>query len=205
MTGDREITVTALPWIGQKLFMTDVTVLLNRWQQGDSSARDEVVNAIYSELTKIAGALLKNPPASALLQPNALVHEAYIKLVKATEVSWQSRTHFLAVASTAMRHILVDHTRNQLAQKRDGGVQVALTEHNAISPEETTDVLMLHEALEELNQIDPIRARLVELRYFGGCTLDEVAEELDISRSSVQRHWQVARAWLFRRLQNQIN
>lgn len=185
--------------------MTDVTVLLNRWQQGDASAGDEVVKAIYSELTNIAGALLRKRSVEVALQPNALVHEAYLKLVKSTEVSWQSRTHFLAVAATAMRQILVDQTRYRLAQKRDAGLQVTLSELNAASTEKTTNVLMLHEALEELHQIDPMRARLVELRYFGGCTLDEVAEQLDVSRSSVQRHWQIARAWLFRRLQHELD
>lgn len=184
--------------------MTDVTALLGRWNDGDLDARTQVVEAIYADLTRIANAYLAKDRRDVELQPHALVHEAYLRLVDTNRVNWHDRTHFFATAAKVMRSILIDRARQRSSAKRNGGMQVSLTQLSAAQENVATDIMVLHEALEELHSIDPQRAVLIELRYFGGLTLDEVSEHLGISPSTAKRHWQVARAWLYKRMQHGV-
>jgi RNA polymerase sigma factor (TIGR02999 family) len=181
--------------------MSEVTTLLNRWTAGDKTAFDELMPIIYRELKQMASGFLARESANATLNPTALVHEAYLRLVRQEEVRWDGRAHFFGAASQTMRRILVDAARARLAAKRGSGVRPesldgAITV--ALAPD--LDILALDEALTELAAIDPDRARVVELRFFGDLTLEEVAIVMDTSVSTVRRDWAFARAWLYRRL-----
>ena len=180
--------------------MGEVTELLLQWNGGDEQARATLVDRLYGELTRIASRFLAGERFGADLQPHALVHEAYLKLVDMNRVEWQSRAHFLAMAARLMRQILVDGSRRRSAYKRDGGVQVTLSDISGEDVPLTTDILMLNEALDRLARVDPDRARLVELRYFGGMTNKETAEVMGLSVATVKRNWEVARGWLFREM-----
>ena len=182
--------------------MSDVTSLLLRWGQGESDAGDALMQRVHAELLAIAERRLVGERHAATLQPAALVNEAYLKLVDMQRVEWKNRAHFFGIAAQVMRQILIDHARRRLAAKRDGGVRVTLARVDAGSDPPATDVLMLNEALDELGRVDPDRARLVELRFFGGLTIDETAEILGSSPATVKRHWDVARGWLHRRMQH---
>ena len=176
--------------------MAEVTELLLQWNCGDEAARQSLIDAIHDELQKIASRHLANERHSIELQPDALVNEAYIRLVDINRIDWQNRAHFFAVAARIMREILVDRARRRRAAKRDGGVQVTMS-NLASGDDPATDTLLLHEALERLAVADPERARLVELRFFGGLTIEETAEVLGVSPATVKRNWTVARGWLF--------
>ncbi|MEL6869542.1 MAG: ECF-type sigma factor [Pseudomonadota bacterium] len=180
--------------------MSDLTELLQHWHTGDNAVRGELLGRVYSELRAIAARHLSGERAGALVQPTALVNEAYLKLSGLDRMQWQSRSHFLAMAARMMREYLVDEARRRVASKRDGGVQVTLQDVDAREDSPRTDMLALNEALERLAKADPDRALLVELRFFGGLTVDETAEVLGRSPATVKRHWQVARAWLFREM-----
>lgn len=180
--------------------MTNVTELLSRWNGGDSEAREALIKLIYSELNTIAARHLANERHEIELQPNALVHEAYLKLIDMERIQWQDRSHFLAMAAKIMRDILVDKARQRNALKRDGGQRITLSNLSAAAQTPCTDALMIHHALEKLAEIDPERARLVELRFFGGLTIEETAEILGSSPATVKRNWEVARGWLYRAL-----
>lgn len=181
--------------------MADITELLQQWHGGNPGAFDELVPRIYKELRAIAANLLRGERQGHLLDTGALVHEAYLRLVDQTRMSWHDRGHFFAAAATAMRRVLVDQARRRLADKRGGGVVHEELEHAVtLAVEPGLDVLDVHDALVDLAAFDADLARLVELRYFAGLTLEETAEVMQVSPQTVSRDWMVARAWLSRRL-----
>jgi len=173
-----------------------LTELLRAWRKGDASARDRLIDAIYPELRAVASRQLAGERRNHTLQPTALVNEAYLRLNGAERVDWQDRNHFVRIAARIMRDILVDHARRRGAAKRDGGVQVTLTDLDLADKNATLDVVGLDTVLAQLEQIDPEKARVVELRYFGGLTINETADSLELSPATVKRHWQAARVWL---------
>jgi RNA polymerase sigma factor (TIGR02999 family) len=179
-----------------------ITKLLHEWSDGDRSAFDELLPLVYRELHQQAARLLKNERRCHTLQTTALIHEAYLRLVDQTEVHWQSQTQFFAVAAQVMRHILVDHARAKHREKRGGNApKVPLEEAMTIAFDENhIDLIALDEALNRLENIDEQQVRIVELRYFSGLSLEAAAEALRISRATVARDWNVARAWLHREL-----
>lgn len=173
------------------------TSLLAAWRAGDGEAREELVRRVYSELRRIAAARLRGWRSSATWQPTALVNEALLRLIGSKSVPWNDRTHFLRVAATAMRQILVDHARRQHAEKRGGVRQrVGLEDAEGLTAPGNVDVVALDQALSRLEQLDPQQVRIVELRYFVGLSIDETAEVLGIHPSAVNREWAMARAWL---------
>ena len=177
-----------------------VTDLLRAWSGGDESARDELLPLIYGELRRRAAAHLRRERAGHTLQPTALVHEAYLRLVD-QDVAWKNRAQFLGLASEMMRRILVDHARARQAGKRAGGwTRVELDDAISTSEERGVDLVLLDQALVELSELDPPQARIVELRFFGGLTLEETANVLGVSTATVKRDWTLARTWLYRRL-----
>lgn len=180
--------------------MATVTELLIDWREGDGAARDAVIAALYSELTAIAARHLANERAGHELAPHALVHEAYLKLIDMNRLDWRNRAHFLAMAARVMREILIDEARRRQAAKRDGGLRITLSTALSSERDPATEALMLHGALERLAVIDPRRAELVELRYFGGLTIEETSEVMQMSPATVKRSWDVARGWLYRAL-----
>jgi RNA polymerase sigma factor (TIGR02999 family) len=186
--------------------MVDITELLNRWQRGDQAAFDELVPRVYGELRAMAAGLLRRERQGHILETGALVHEAYMRLVDQTRIDWNGRAHFFGAAANVMRRILVDEARRRLAGKRGAGavhesLDVAI--HVAIQPD--LDVLALNEALDRLTDADAPLARLVELRYFAGLTIEETAEILGRSKQSVNRDWTTARAWLSRQLAAELD
>ena len=184
--------------------MSEVTELLLQWNSGDPEARAALVEAIYAELNVVAARQLRRERHGDL-QPNALVHEAYCRLIDLDRIDFQGRAHFLAVAARIMREILIDEARKRNAAKRDGGIQVTLTGALAHESGPSTDVLMLHEALERLAEADPQRAHIVELRFFGGLTIEETAAVTGLSPATVKRNWAVARGWLYHTMNAQTN
>ena len=174
---------------------TDVTAILQDWREGNAEALPRLLDAVYAELRRLARHYLSQERAGHTLQPTALVHEAYMKLVD-QRVSWQNRAHFFAVAAQAMRRVLVDHARGHLAQKRGGAQErVTLSAAEGLAAPEV-DLIALDSALEKLAALDPRQSQIVELRYFGGLTNEETAEALGISPATVKREWTVAKAWL---------
>lgn len=181
--------------------MADITELLNRWHGGEQAAFDELVPRVYGDLRAIAANLLRSERPGHLLDTGALVHEAYMRLVDQTRIDWNGRAHFFGAAAMAMRRILVDQARRRLAGKRGAGaVHETLDVAVRVAIQPDLDVLALNEALDGLTETDAGLARLVELRYFAGLTIDETAEVLGISPQTVSRDWTTARAWLSRRL-----
>lgn len=179
---------------------TEVTTLLQAWRAGDEQACDRLVPFVYAELRRLARLQLRREPAGLSLQPTALVHEAYLRLVKA-DVSWQDRTHFMSVAARVMRRILVEHARARRARKRGGDeTRVTLSGSVEAAQADPIDVLLLDAALERLQALDSRQAQVVELSYFGGMTYPEVGEALGISEATVHRSLRHARAWLRREL-----
>ncbi len=179
----------------------NLTGLLRAWRGGDLAARDELMRVVHQELRRRAAARLRREHPGHLLQPTALVHEAYLRLVDQSHTDWQNRAHFFALASEMMRRILVDHVRRRNMAKRSGGwARVTLDDGAARYGPPDIDVLDLDEALSELASLDPRKSRVAELRFFGGLSHREVACALGISRATVERDWEMARAWLFRRL-----
>ena len=179
----------------------DITGLLRAWGRGDREAGERLIPLVYDELRRQAARHLRRERREHTLRPTALVHEAYLRLAGQREAVWQSRAQFFGVAAQVMRRILVDHARRHGAAKRAGSWRrVTLAE--AVAPAEPRDleILALEEALSELTALDPDKARLVELRYFGGLSLEETAEVLQVSESTVTREWRMAKAWLFRRI-----
>jgi RNA polymerase sigma factor (TIGR02999 family) len=178
-----------------------VTQLLARWSVGDRAALDRLVPAVYGELRRMAARYLRKERPQHTLQPTALVHEAFVKLVDQRDVRWQNRAHFFGVAAQLMRRILVDHARERDAEKRGGGAAcVPLSDSLAIAPSDHIDILAVDDALNRLGEIDPDQVRIVELRFFGGLTVEETAEVLGWSPGSVKREWRVAKAWLQREI-----
>jgi RNA polymerase sigma-70 factor, ECF subfamily len=178
-----------------------VTDLLVKLSSGNDAVVDELLPLIYDELKRLAAGYLRRERIDHTLQPTALVNEAYIKLVDITQVSWQNKAHFIGVAANQMRRILVDHARQHNAQKRGGEFHIlTLNEEIDKADEQTAELMALDDALNELAKIDPIKAKIVELRYFGGLTTDETAEVLGVSAITVKRHWKMAKAWLYGQL-----
>jgi RNA polymerase sigma factor (TIGR02999 family) len=179
-----------------------ITELLLLWRQGDAAAGERLLGLVYQDLRRSAAGFLRRERAGHTLQPTALVHEAYLRLVDQDRVVWQSRAHFLAIAASMMRRVLMDHGRRQKARKRGGaGTRVTLDEaFSAVAPR-GLDLLALDEALNALAALDEQQAHIVELRAFGGLSVEETAEALSVSPATVKRHWAFALAWLQRRLQ----
>jgi RNA polymerase sigma factor (TIGR02999 family) len=180
-----------------------VTELLVRWSQGDDAALAELTPLVYEELHRVAHHHLSAQRSDHTLQTTALVNEAYLRLADQTSPRWQNRAHFFAVAARAMRQILVSYARSQQSQKRGGrALKVDLDEAALVSPEESKQIVDLHEALEQLSALDSRKAQVVELKYFGGLNYDEIAEVLKISRITVRRDWEFAKVWLYTELHN---
>jgi RNA polymerase sigma factor (TIGR02999 family) len=183
--------------------MPDLTVLLNRMRQGDRSAGEQALAEVYGELHRIASREMRREGPGHALQTTALVHEAYLRFLNAGSLRIENRGHFFAVASQQMRRVLVDHARSNKARKRDGGAQVELDKIQLAAQGRGVDLLLLDEALQELEQIQPRAAQVVELRFFGGYTDKEVVEALGVSLATVRRDWEYARSWLFQRMRGQ--
>lgn len=184
-----------------------VTQLLVEWQHGSQKALDRLIPLVYDELRAIAGRYLSREPASHTLQSTALVHEAYVRLIGQRSVEWQNRAHFFGIAAQMMRRILVDHARRQHRDKRGGWTpKLSLDDAMAAAaPEPHFDLIALDDALTALALVDSRGARIVELRFFSGLTIDETAEVLDISAGTVKREWSAARAWLYREVRKTID
>jgi len=180
----------------------EVTGLLEAWSHGDKAALDKLTPLVHSELRQLAHRYMSRERAGHTLQTTALVNEAYVRLVDQKNVQWQNRAHFFAVAAQVMRHILIDHARTHGRAKRGGEAQrVSLEDAETMSPERAAELLALDEALNELARIDERRSKVVELRYFGGLSIEETAEVLKVKPITVSRDWRWAKAWLFRALQ----
>jgi RNA polymerase sigma factor (TIGR02999 family) len=184
---------------------SDVTDLLRRWHEGDREALERLMPLVYQELHRIASRYLRHERPGHTLQSTALVHEAYVKLVDQRRVDWQNRAQFFGLAAQAMRRILVDHARARSREKRGSGAPlVALDAVQPVAAEadvHPADAIALDRALEKLETFDPGQARIVELRFFGGLTVEETADILGTSPSTVKREWTLARAWLYRELE----
>jgi RNA polymerase sigma factor (TIGR02999 family) len=177
-----------------------ISLLLQQWAGGDQQARDDLVPLVYQELRKRAAAYLRRERRDHTLQPTALVNEAYVRLMGQQRVSWQNRAQFFGVAAQMMRRILIDHARERDAAKRPGGLKIALEEGMRTVQPVDCELLMLDDALQALARIDERQAHIVELKYFGGLSEDEIAAVLSLSRATITRDWQSARAWLYRRI-----
>lgn len=175
----------------------DVTELLDAYRRGDEAAIDEVVSLVYAELKRIALRELRKERSDHTLQPTALAHEAYVRLVGQRDAAWQNRAHFLGCAARAMRNILVDHARARRAEKRGGGdARVELREDARAVPARSVDLLALDEALGRLAELNARQARVVEMRFFGGLSNEEISETLEVSHGTVSNDWNAARSWL---------
>lgn len=184
---------------------SDLSLRLKDWKSADAALMEDVASVIYHELKKIAARHLRRERPDHTLQPTELAHEAFIRLIDVSDVDWQGRAHFFAVAAQMVRRILVDHARARLSQKRGGGMEkVDLTEVAAVSCGPDEDLLALDEALRELQTFDERQSRIIELRFFGGLTVEETAAVEDISPATVKREWVLARAWLSRRLSGPV-
>jgi RNA polymerase sigma factor (TIGR02999 family) len=180
--------------------MSDLTELLLASQAGAPGAVDRLMPLVYEELKALAAGYLRAERADHTLQTTGLVHEAYLRLVDQRRTTWQNRAHFFGIAAQAMRRILVDHARRRRARKRDAGRPVTLDDNLAGSSSDSDEVLAIDAALQRLAALDPRQARMVELRYFAGLSIEQTAEALDISPATVKRDWLSAKAWLQREL-----
>jgi RNA polymerase sigma factor (TIGR02999 family) len=190
----------------RKLAMTepaqpDVTALLCRWSAGDEKAPEQLMPLVYQELRDLARRYLQRERGDHTLQPTALVHEAYLKMVDQSRVQWQNRAQFFGIAAQLMRRILVDHARAHVAAKRGGQAERISLEDAQISPEErAAELVQLDDALTELAAVDVRKSRIVELRFFGGLSIDETAEAMGVNSATVRRDWTVAKTWLHHRI-----
>jgi RNA polymerase sigma factor (TIGR02999 family) len=179
----------------------DVTRFLIEWSGGNRAALDALTPLVYDELRRMAKRYMRAEDPSHTLQPTALVHDAYLRLVDQNRVTWQNRAHFFAVAAQIIRRILVDHARSRHRLKRGGAaMRVTWVEEMAPAGQEGLDLVGLDEALNRLAELDPQQSRIIELRFFGGLSIEETAESLNVSAATVKREWAMARAWLFREL-----
>ena len=178
-----------------------ITLLLIDWSKGDEMALENLMPLVYDELRRMAKGYMRRQPSGHTFQTTELIHEAYLKLANREVQNWQNRAHFFGVASTAMRHILVDYARSKQSQKRGGWQErVTLTENHAVTGDQSNDVIALDDALKTLAALDERKSRVVELKFFGGVTNEEIAEVLKISTDTVKRDWRFARTWLLREL-----
>jgi RNA polymerase sigma factor (TIGR02999 family) len=178
----------------------DVSVLLRAWSDGDSAALDQLTPIVYDELHRLARRYLRSERRDHSLQTTALVNEAYLRLVDHTRMEWQDRAHFFAVSAQVMRRILVDHARRRNIKRGRGMRHVSLDEATIIGAERSTDLAALDDALTLLAERDPRKAKVVEMRFFGGLSVEESAEVLGVSPVTVMRDWRTAKAWLYREL-----
>ncbi len=180
----------------------EFTQLLVNWRNGDKKALDQMTPVLYEELRRLARHFLAAERPDHTLQPTALVHEAYMRLVDQRSVDWKNRAHFLGVAASMMRRILINHARANQAAKREGFAQaIALEDALGVFTNPQIDVLELNHALQQLTEMDPQQGRVVELRYFGGLTIEETAEVMGISPATVKREWGTARLWLMQQIE----
>jgi RNA polymerase sigma-70 factor (ECF subfamily) len=182
----------------------DVTALLVRWRRGSAEAGDELMEKVQGELRRIAAGYLRGERTGHTLQPTAVVNEAYMRLVPQRGVHWENRSHFFGIAARMMRRVLVDHARKRRAAKRDGLADEPISISGVAAPAadiDQVDVLALHEALSALAELDPRQAEIVEMRYFAGLTVEEIAEVMNISPATVKREWTTAKLWLRRRME----
>jgi len=194
-------TVSAILKAPQMSAAHSVTQLLQQWNNGDLGARDQLMPLVYEELGKIARRYMRQQNPGHTLQTTALIHEAYLRLVNQKEKHFQDRAHFFGVAAQAMRHILVDYARARNATKRGGGVRpVSLEEAALVTPERAAELVAFDEALQELEKLSKRQSRVVELRYFGGLSVEETATVLEVSPDTVMRDWSMAKTWLQRAL-----
>jgi RNA polymerase sigma factor (TIGR02999 family) len=179
-----------------------ITQMLIELTDGNKEVVNEILPLIYTELKKLAGSYLRKERGNHTLQPTALVHEAYMKLIDQRQIKWQNRAHFLGIAAQVMRRILLDYARKKKAEKRGGADDNVALEENLIiiQGEKSAELLALDEALENLAKMDEMKAKIVELRYFGGLSVEETAEVLGVSEITVKRHWRMAKAWLYGQL-----
>jgi RNA polymerase sigma factor (TIGR02999 family) len=182
----------------------NVTQLLIDWGKGNASARDDLMPLVYDELRRMARHYMKSEDRAHTLQPTALVHDAYIRLVDQNRVNWQNRAHFFGVAAQIIRRVLVDHARARHRLKRGGlALKVTLIDDIAAAANQAElDLVALDEGLNRLAELDERQSRIIELRFFGGLSIEETAEALTLSPATVKREWSMARAWLFRELRN---
>ena len=179
----------------------DVTGLLRAWSSGDESALERLVPLVYDELRRLARRYMAGERSGHTLQTTALVNEAYLRLVDARSVRWQNRTHFFAISAQLMRRILVDYARSRQTHKRGGDtIHVDLDEASTVASDRAPDLVALDDALKELASFDERKARVVELRFFGGLSVEETAEVLKVSADTVLRDWRLAKAWLLREI-----
>ena len=186
----------------------NLTVLLTEWRQGSKDALDKLTPIVYDELRRIAHRYVRRERDGHTLATTALVNEAYVRLAGFQQVTWENRSHFFAVSAQVMRHILIDYARRNQYAKRGGGLQRVSFDGIAndaalMSTARAAEIIALDEALEEFAKIDPRKSQVVELRYFGGLTLEEAAEVLQVSLMTVRRDWRAAKAWLFRRMKDE--
>lgn len=176
---------------------TDISIRIKSWRSGDGNAINDLTPVIYDELRRIAAQYLRKERKDHTLQPTELAHEAFLKLIDIGEVDWQGRAHFFAVAAQVIRHLLVDHARARAADKRGGGAEkIELTDGLVVTEGPSVELLALHDALTKLESFDSQQSTIIELRFFGGLTIEETSTVLDISPATVKREWALARAWL---------
>jgi RNA polymerase sigma factor (TIGR02999 family) len=178
-----------------------VTHLLHAWRAGDASALERLISTVHGELRRIARRHMARERTGHILQTDALVNEAYVRLIDVQDVRWHDRAHFLAVASRVMRRILVETARARRRQKRGGGEEVVPIDGAILLAQNVPDLLALNDALDALSDVSPRKSQVVELRFFGGLTIDETAAVLNVSGDTIRRDWRLAKAWLFRELQ----
>lgn len=182
----------------------EITARLIAWNCGDTAALDDVIQAVYKELHRMADRYLRMENPGHSLQPTALVHEAYLRLIDQTQVNWQNRAHFFGVAAQMMRRILVDHAKTKHRDKRGGSARtLSLDEVLEVGKGPAADLVALDEALKSLTGIDPRKGRVVEMRFFGGLSVEETAAVLDVSPQTVMRDWKLAKAWLYQEIKRE--
>ena len=181
-----------------------ITEMLIELTDGNKEVVNHILPHIYDELRRLASSYLRKERSNHTLQPTALVHEAYMKLIDQNRVKWQNRAHFFGIAAQVMRRILMDHARKHQAEKRGGEYEKLPIEEEIliVSHDKSAELIALDEALEELSKLDPDKAKIVELRYFGGLSIEETAEVMGVSVPTVNRHWKMAKAWLFSQISN---
>jgi RNA polymerase sigma-70 factor (ECF subfamily) len=183
---------------------SEITQMLLQLTDGNKDVVNRILPHIYDELRRLAGSYLRRERSDHTLQPTALVHEAYMKLIDQNRVKWQNRAHFFGIAAQVMRRILMDHARKHTAEKRGGDAEVLPIEEEilVVSHDRSAELVALDDALDELARVDPEKAKIVELRYFGGLSIEETAEVMGVSVPTVNRHWKMAKAWLYSELSN---
>jgi RNA polymerase sigma factor (TIGR02999 family) len=184
----------------------DVTQLLVAWSNGNQAARDQLMSVVYEELHRLARRYMRRESPGHTLQTSALVNEAFLRLVDQKSVHWQNRAHFYGIAAQMMRRILVDYARGRSSEKRGAGAPaLTLDEGLIVSDERSSEVVAVHEALEQLSNFDGRKGQIVELRFFGGLSIEETAEVLDVSPGTVMRDWTLAKAWLRREMSAELS